>query len=330
MNYRYLSKRVLVRLGFTDTLWNNREDGLYCFNFHRIGNSLGTKFDPGVYSCTSDELRQYLEFIKGEFRVIDLAELNQLIESGEKVAERLAFFTFDDGYRDNFELALPLLKELDIPATFYITTSLIESGAIPWWDEIAWYVKQCAGKTLQLSPWNTQITIPSKVTREIIKVVLQQVKLHGDQLENQVAELRQVIEAEPDTGDLTNLFMSWDNLRALQEAGMTIGAHSHSHKILSHLSEVELHFELQHSKDILETELATKISTLSYPVGNAATYNSSMFEMIEMLGYKTAFSFRSYINQNVADFHLELGRFSIDRPFDEDYLKSMCLLATVR
>ncbi|MEW9798989.1 polysaccharide deacetylase family protein [Alteromonas sp. CYL-A6] len=321
-----LTKRLLCEAGLTDVLWSLRPNGLYCFNFHRIGDSQSTDFDPCVFSCNKDDLRQYLTFINANFEVIDIPALHTLIESGKAPDKRYALITFDDGYRDNFDNAFPVLQELGLSAAFFITTSLIGSAQLPWWDEIAWYVKHLKGRTLDLPGFDVPITIPEKITPDVIKSVLSRVKRHSTDFDALLTALKETSGGQvPSLSSKQNLFMTWEHLRALLDGGMSIGAHSHSHRILSFLSMKELEFELSHSKHILDSELNTEINTLSYPVGSAHTYNEMVLLTAKRLGYRSAFSFGSKINVNIADNHMELGRFSIDRPFDEAWFKKLCL-----
>ena len=60
--------------------------------------------------------------------------------------------TFDDGYRDNFDLAVPILRERGIPATFFLPTAFLDSPRLPWWDHVAYVIKQTAGPAADRGP----------------------------------------------------------------------------------------------------------------------------------------------------------------------------------
>ncbi|GGW87048.1 polysaccharide deacetylase family protein [Alteromonas halophila] len=319
-------KRLLCEVGLTDLLWSLRPTGLYCFNFHRIGNRHDTEFDPCVFSCDSEHLEHYLRFINKHFEMIDIPELHGMIRQGKPLKKRYALITFDDGYRDNYEFAYPILKSLNMRAAFFISTSLIGSATLPWWDEIAWYVKKCAGKNVKLPGYDEPVQIPATITPDTIKSVLQSVKQNFDSLESLLANLHELAGGDtPSYHSKSELFMNWQQLQELVDAGMTIGAHSHSHRILSYLSNQELDFELSHSKALLESKLGIDANTLSYPVGGAHTYNEIVSRKARELGYESAFSFSSKINHNIFENCMELGRFSIDRSFDRTFFKKMCL-----
>ena len=129
-------------LGMTKLLWHYRKNGIYCFNFHRIGDAEKCKYDPNVFSCSAEDLEKHLRFIKDNFEIINQTHFIDLINTGQEVDKKYAYITFDDGYLDNYRLAFPILRAMKIPATFFVATGLIESNIIPWWDEIAWHIKQ--------------------------------------------------------------------------------------------------------------------------------------------------------------------------------------------
>ena len=64
-----------------------------------------------------------------------------MLESGSPWSEPAALITFDDGYRDNFEVAAPILRERNVPATFFLPTAFLEAPRLPWWDQVAYAIK---------------------------------------------------------------------------------------------------------------------------------------------------------------------------------------------
>jgi peptidoglycan/xylan/chitin deacetylase (PgdA/CDA1 family) len=97
--------------------------------FHRVDDALAD--DP--ISCTRSQFTAYCKFFKRYFEVISFSELLDRLEKGQDVSRTLVI-TFDDGYRDNCEAAAPILRELALPACFFIATDFISSNLIPWWD----------------------------------------------------------------------------------------------------------------------------------------------------------------------------------------------------
>jgi len=97
--------------------------------FHRVQD----EEDRRGLSIRCEMFEQFCRFFADHFRVVALADLVGLLERGEPLDRHLAI-TFDDGYRDNFENAAPVLAKLALPATFFVVSRWIDSEAWPWWD----------------------------------------------------------------------------------------------------------------------------------------------------------------------------------------------------
>jgi peptidoglycan/xylan/chitin deacetylase (PgdA/CDA1 family) len=97
--------------------------------FHRVHE------DRDVYGLSIDRrtFQDYCEFFQRHFKVIPLGEFVAKLERGAPLNRHLAI-TFDDGYRDNFDNAVPVLEKLALPATFFVVTQWIDSNVVPWWD----------------------------------------------------------------------------------------------------------------------------------------------------------------------------------------------------
>ena len=97
--------------------------------FHRVDDRLNG--DP--LSVTTRQFRDYCEFFGTHFRVVTVGELLHKLEEHQDVSGHLVI-TFDDGYRDNFEVAAVELRKLRLPACFFVATNFIGSDHVPWWD----------------------------------------------------------------------------------------------------------------------------------------------------------------------------------------------------
>ena len=99
--------------------------------FHRVNNA-ATAGDG--LTCTVKMFERHCRFFRQFFQVVSLRSLVEKLERGVPPNRELAI-TFDDGYRDNFEYAAPVLKALGLPATFFVVTQFIGTEIVPWWDE---------------------------------------------------------------------------------------------------------------------------------------------------------------------------------------------------
>lgn len=97
--------------------------------FHRVNDAE----DPRGLSINRAMFEGYCDFFSRHFRVISLRSLVDRIARGDTLERHLAI-TFDDGYRDNFEIAAPILERLSLPATFFLVSQWIGTDVVPWWD----------------------------------------------------------------------------------------------------------------------------------------------------------------------------------------------------
>lgn len=292
MNKYKLKKILLAGSGALAFRWHFLSPGLYVFNYHRIGDSSTTAFDPNVFSCDEEHFDAQLETIAARFRVINVSELLELIEGGATVTEPLAMITFDDGYEDNYSKAFPLLAARGLPAVFFLPTNFIGTANIPWWDAVAWLVRNTAERILQLRGLSEPIMVETADVAHTIRQVLRWFKDHPNTSSiEKLKELAVVCNCELDAEAASTLFMTWDQAREMRDAGMDIGSHTQSHQILSDLALDEQREELARSKSKLETEIGAEVSVLAYPVGGLDSYTCATTRLARDCGYRAAFNF---------------------------------------
>jgi peptidoglycan/xylan/chitin deacetylase (PgdA/CDA1 family) len=100
--------------------------------FHRVDD----RYSADAISCSVEKFERFCAFFRRYFTVVPLGVLVDRVRRGEDVGGHLVV-TFDDGYRDNHEIAAPVLKRQRLSACFFIATDFIESDRVPWWDRDA-------------------------------------------------------------------------------------------------------------------------------------------------------------------------------------------------
>jgi peptidoglycan/xylan/chitin deacetylase (PgdA/CDA1 family) len=98
--------------------------------FHRVQEVVEP--DDGL-TVTVDMFERHCRFFQRHFRVVRLGDIVEKLERGEPFRRELAI-TFDDGYRDNFDHAAPVLEKLSLPASFFVVTQWMGTEVVPWWD----------------------------------------------------------------------------------------------------------------------------------------------------------------------------------------------------
>ena len=276
-----------------------KKPGLLVVNYHRLGSSAGNAFDDDLFLPNPGEFRSQLLYLRENFDMINLEGLIRMAEGGFALDRPCVLITFDDGYRDNFEVGFPILRELGLPAVFFIATEFIQSSRLPWWDRIACSIKKTEQKTLTLDyPTPISLELGQNGRLEAIRQV-QAAYTRADRIDasaffNQLEERLQVRVDMESLG--RRLFMSWEQVRALRHEGMDIGAHTHTHPVLARLAEPDQWKELVESKTILESELQEEVIVLAYPVGRKDCFTSETKRLAEKAGYRLAFSYEDGIN----------------------------------
>lgn len=124
-NVKSVAGDCLTTLGLHHRLLGDRA---VVVAFHRVTDAYQDSL-----TCSPSEFETYCSFFRRHFTVMPLSEIVSRIESGAEVSRSLAV-TFDDGYRDNYELAAPILRRLGLPATFFVVSDFIDSDTVAPWD----------------------------------------------------------------------------------------------------------------------------------------------------------------------------------------------------
>lgn len=198
------------------------------------------------------------------FNVLPLTEAVQRLENGT-LPSRAACVTFDDGYADNFDVALPILKEYCIPATFFIVTGVLNGGRM-WNDTVIETVRRAKGDYLNLSciGLNNTLIKTLEYKRQAITDVINHLKYQDFNKRNDsVNKLAGLV-----SGSLpNNLMMTTEQVLKLVEAGMDVGAHTVSHPILAKIPLFQATKEIAKSKNELQDIVSREVKSFAFPNG---------------------------------------------------------------
>jgi peptidoglycan/xylan/chitin deacetylase (PgdA/CDA1 family) len=286
---------IMVSTGLVGLRWRFLPRTLYCFDFHRIGDAGRSPYDRGVFSCTEEQFEAIVVELKRRFEMVGVGDLVDRLDRPQgPLARPLAHLTFDDGYLDNFTLAAPILDRHGVPATFFVATSYLDSLVIPWWDEIAWCVRNSPLDAIRLRGVAQPIPLTGVDREGVVLQVLRLAKKRAGTLSAEsIDEIKAACGAPPVPGPAggERLFMTWDHLRSLQGRGHAIGSHTISHQVLARLSVEQQREELAGSKRRLDAELGRPVQAVSYPVGGPGSFTADTVRIVEEAGYRIAFSY---------------------------------------
>jgi peptidoglycan/xylan/chitin deacetylase (PgdA/CDA1 family) len=275
--------------------------GALILAYHRVrGDGPETPFDPGTFSATEAMLEAQLRFITRHFEVVG----PEAIERDPDALGRRVVVTFDDGYRDNYELALPLLRKYGVPATFFLTTGFLDSPRVPWWDELAWMVRRSPPRALDAGDWlNQPVALEGDRSRAITELTNAYKALPSERGE---AFLDACAEAAGtgrcDAAAAADLWMTWEMASELRDAGMTIGGHSATHPVLARAGPEAQSREIEECARRLGEELGVAMRFFAYPVGLPASFDEGTRRILRDVGVKLAFSlYGGYLRPGALD-----------------------------
>jgi peptidoglycan/xylan/chitin deacetylase (PgdA/CDA1 family) len=241
-------------------------------------------------------LKNFLENHIKTHIAISLDEL-YLLSTKKKLKKPFFIMTFDDGYRDNYEYALPLFDELKVPFTVYITNSFPDKKAFLWWYILEDIIQ--TNNTILLSNGDKYI---SNTKNEKEKAFLQLrslvLKLNQTNLQEEFKKLFYNYGIDF-TSYNDNLCLSWNMVHEMSNSSYcTIAAHTMNHKTLNQLSDTELEYEILFGKKSLEKEIGKPVKHFSYPFGTFNEVGSREVEFIKSYGFDTAaYSFGGNVNK---------------------------------
>lgn len=263
--------------------------------YHRVGNPHATLYDPGVFSATADAFDRQVGYLKRRFPIVGMEEALSILDRPASCPNGAVMLTFDDGYRDNYEVAFPILRGHGVPATFFLPTSFIGTSRLPWWDAIAFMIRNSPRPRFSITyPEAMEMDVSDGTDATLQALTLFKSPANRDP-DRFIAELESACGVPvPTVAD--RLFMTWDDARELVRGGMSVGSHTHSHEILSKLSPDGQLKECLESREILESNLQTRILSLAYPVGDSGAIDEHTPLAAAESGYRIAFSYHGGVN----------------------------------
>ncbi|WP_343623479.1 polysaccharide deacetylase family protein [Roseateles puraquae] len=287
--------------------------------FHRVLAQPDPLFPDEVDAARFDEI---LGWVKSWFNVLPLDEAARRLADGSLPA-RAAVLTFDDGYADNHDIALPLLRRHGLPCSFFVATGFLDGGRM-WNDTLIESIRRSALPTLDLrglqdgrgDDLGQHVLGDTAHRRAAIAALIGRVKYLPPEPRlacvNAIATRAEV--APPD-----DLMMTGAQVRALRAAGMQIGAHTVSHPILATLQPQQAADEIARSRDVLQALLGEKVGLFAYPNGKPGSdYLPDVHPgIVRELGFDAAVSTR-WAAARRGDDIFQIPRFT---PWDRSRLK---------
>ena len=255
--------------------------------FHRVLPQPDPLFPDEITRERFDELCGWL---KAWFQVLPLSDAAALLRQGTLPRGALSI-TFDDGYADNHDVALPVLQRHGLNATFFVATGFLDGGRM-WNDTLIEAVRASRLSTLDLRGLHPQVSALPMENVQAKTLAIGRLVKYAKYMP--VEERIQFVDAVAQRAEASlpgNLMMSTPQVRQLRAAGMHIGAHTVTHPILRSLPRPAARHEIEASKQHLERLLGEPVSLFAYPNGKfGEDYSPESVELAREAGFAAAVS----------------------------------------
>jgi peptidoglycan/xylan/chitin deacetylase (PgdA/CDA1 family) len=256
--------------------------GILCY--HRVGTQgvpLFSRLEPVVFE-------KQMRYLKKHYRIIPLGELCRELKEGGAVRPTLAI-TFDDGYRDLYTHAFPVLQKYEIPATIYLVGKCMETGEAPWYDRIFVALESAPDSVLEVElsqPRKFSLTDTSTRAAAAWQIVCYLRSIPDSQRRQWCASFEERMPVP--SGEVQGRMLNWDQVHTMQKGGVFFGAHTMTHPSVSQLDSRALQEELVQSRDGLSAGLQTSIEDFAYPFGKPSDCSMAAEEVLSQAGYRSA------------------------------------------
>jgi peptidoglycan/xylan/chitin deacetylase (PgdA/CDA1 family) len=258
--------------------------------------------------------------VRRYYTPVSLSQVVRALENGEPLPERALAVTFDDGFANNYRFAGPILRTYGIPATVFLATGHLDvPGAQLWTERVKRAVFLSTLERLPaVLPELAELPLGSDGQRadSARKVLGRMKRMPPADRDRALAELERVcgrpplLEGDRDRYD----FLTWEEVRRMDAAGIEFGSHTVSHPIMSTVDEAALAIEVGDSRRAIEDALQKPCLTFAYPNGGPGDFGPREQRALDRAGYRAAFKLFGGLNDTLSP-PLALDRVNITRGF---------------
>ena len=300
---------------------------LTVLTYHRVAPTLAPGFDPDVLDASPEGFERQLEFLQRHFTLIDTRDLD-LWRAGGSLPRNCAMLTFDDGYRDNHDVVLPILRRRQAKAVFFVATSYIDERRVFWWELVHHALAATTRARLSLSypePWDFSL-VDGPQRRAAVASLLRLLKQQaGVDMNRFLAELFAAAEVpfgrDRERQMAHELLMTWDHVRALAAAGLDVQSHSYAHRVLHTLTPEQARADLLRARQDLEAAIERPVQAVAYPTGRPLGNAPALRQALDA-GYRYGFTVERLVPIDRLSDWLGIPRMMIDQTVTDSFFRT--------
>ena len=260
--------------------------GVRVLMYHRI-----TRYGALFEGTDIDDFVEQMRWLKHHCTIIAPEEFTETLGRPD-FRRPPVLVTFDDGYRDYYQNAFPVLEELKIPSLVFLATGFLDDGGLIWTDAIVWAVRRSPRRRVSL-PWNNRAEFNLSKEGDQ-KRCYGQAKEYLKNLRDAdrriwQARLFERLDVDPARTDVGRQMLTWDEVRATM--GLTrYGGHTHTHPILSQLEPRQAEEEITRCRSRIREETGRTPRYFAYPNGRAQDFTEDTKVILRRYGFELAFA----------------------------------------
>lgn len=303
--------------GFAPFQWTVR-DKILILTYHRFSLERETS------KTSAEDFENHLGYLKEHARVLPLSETVEFLRAGKTLPPHTVVITIDDGYGDAYEIAFPILKKYNLPATIFVITDFLDAKIWLWTDKMRYVLSNTESGAVNISfdgADKIETVLSDKLQRSntASRINSRLKKMPNAQKELKIAEIAKALNVEipalpPD--DFAPL--NWSRAREMDAGGISVESHTVTHPILTNIEDEQLDFEMRNSKARLEEILDREVGHFCYPNG---AFNENVRRAAENAGYRSAVTTKYGFNNH------QSNKFTLNRidaqPAIENFAQSV-------
>ncbi len=268
------------------------KDGLLILLFHGVVKDNNYQVRNYIRKhIEADFFHDLLVDLRSKGICLSIDEIINIHNSGEEYPANSFAITFDDGFENNYSVAVPILEDLRLPAIFYITTDFIENGTMSWTDKAEYALEEVGDNTVNLTlPWSGDKINITSAKDKIALMKRMRSYIFADESRNPQEIIYWLynelgLDIVQNTDDPLDKKLSWEQVREINDNPLfVVGGHTHTHPIMSGLSADELDYEIDTSLRLLKEKSGVDNCHYAYPQGQANHYSKTVIEALKKRG----------------------------------------------
>jgi peptidoglycan/xylan/chitin deacetylase (PgdA/CDA1 family) len=241
-----------------------------------------------------------MSHVRRHYRVVPLRQMVYELQEPRAEGQSVAV-TFDDGYLGTYSEAFPVLKEYAIPATVYLTAGSVESGELAWYDRIFLRFQRATSEVTVCLDSERAFRLTDFASRvEAATTVVLYLRTLPDEQRRRWCESFEQAMPAPCT-ETRGSMMTWDQVREMRRAGISIGCHTMTHPVLSRLAPDVLQQEVAGSKRLIENRLDAAVEDFAFPFGKPRDCGTVRGAQLSAMGFHTGMTTILGVNEPHTD-----------------------------